>query len=67
MLLAGLEVLDVEGGDDWLARDQVAGVGRPPLGGLGVAVPVSADAGIMLVVNAADAPMAAEMKPRRSS
>src|SRR5215212_11716844 len=27
MLLAGLEVLDVEGGDDLLARDHVAGVG----------------------------------------
>ena len=33
MLLAGLEVLDVEGGDDRLARDQVAGVGRPTPGG----------------------------------
>ncbi len=33
MLLAGLEVLDVEGGDDRLALDHVAGVGRPTPGG----------------------------------
>jgi hypothetical protein len=39
----------------------------PPSGGAtGVAV-VSADAGITTAENAADAPMAAEMKPRRSS
>ena len=67
MLLAGLEVLDVEGGDDRLALDHVAGVGRPATRGRRSRVAVSADAGITTAENAADAPMAAEMKPRRSS
>jgi hypothetical protein len=38
----------------------------PPRGGA-TGVAVSADAGITTAENAADAPMAAEMKPRRSS